>query len=87
MAVVNSSHLILHLFHSQMLRNRARRLRQHGEESGADLSQSRVRRAVEIMVAMGQVHGVERRFWARETSTDWWDRIVLQLWQPGWGQI
>ncbi|CAM4573713.1 unnamed protein product [Caretta caretta] len=29
---------------------------------------------------MGQVHAVERRFWAQETSTDWWDRIVLQVW-------
>ncbi|KAG6927530.1 hypothetical protein G0U57_009716, partial [Chelydra serpentina] len=35
---------------------------------------------VEIMVAMGHVDPVERRFWARETSTDWWDRIVLQVW-------
>ncbi|CAM5108407.1 unnamed protein product [Natator depressus] len=32
------------------------------------------------MVLMGQVHVVERRFWARETSTDWWDHIVLQVW-------
>ncbi|KAG6930721.1 hypothetical protein G0U57_003015, partial [Chelydra serpentina] len=23
---------------------------------------------------------VEWRCWARETSTDWWDRIVLQVW-------
>ncbi|CAM4440791.1 unnamed protein product [Lepidochelys kempii] len=34
----------------------------------------------EIMVLLGQVHAVERRFWARETSTDWWDRIVLRVW-------
>ncbi|CAM2110865.1 unnamed protein product [Caretta caretta] len=33
-----------------------------------------------IMVLMGQVHAVECQFWARETSTDWWDRIVLQVW-------
>uniref|UniRef100_A0A8C3TDU6 DDE Tnp4 domain-containing protein n=1 Tax=Chelydra serpentina TaxID=8475 RepID=A0A8C3TDU6_CHESE len=32
------------------------------------------------MVVMGQVHAVERRFWAQETSTDWWDCTVLQLW-------
>uniref|UniRef100_A0A8C3FBM1 Putative nuclease HARBI1 n=1 Tax=Chrysemys picta bellii TaxID=8478 RepID=A0A8C3FBM1_CHRPI len=32
------------------------------------------------MLLMGQVIAVERRFWARETSTDWWDRIVLQVW-------
>ncbi|XP_065435901.1 uncharacterized protein LOC135979501 isoform X1 [Chrysemys picta bellii] len=67
-----------------MLRNRARRLRQRSEdiksERGTDLSQSTGPRAVDIMVAMGHVDGVERRFWARETSTDWWDRIVLQIW-------
>ncbi|XP_065444881.1 monofunctional C1-tetrahydrofolate synthase, mitochondrial isoform X7 [Chrysemys picta bellii] len=67
----------------QMLRNRARRLRQRSEdmksESGTDLSQSTGPRAVNIMVAMGHVDAVERRFWARETSTDWWDRIVLQV--------
>ncbi|CAM4645550.1 unnamed protein product [Caretta caretta] len=28
----------------------------------------------------GQVHAVECRFWAWETSTDWCDRIVLQVW-------
>ncbi|KAH1165579.1 hypothetical protein KIL84_023138 [Mauremys mutica] len=84
MAVVNSSHLIVHLFHSQLLRNRARRLRQRGEDmksqTGTDLSQSTGRRAADIMVAMGHVHAMGRRFWDRETSTDWWDRIVLQVW-------
>ncbi|CAM5074464.1 unnamed protein product [Natator depressus] len=34
----------------------------------------------DIMVAVGQVDTVERRFWARQTSTAWWDRIVLQVW-------
>ncbi|XP_065407249.1 uncharacterized protein LOC135972605 [Chrysemys picta bellii] len=68
----------------QMLRNRARRLRQRGEdiksERGTDLSQSTGPCAVDIMVAMGHVDAMERLFWARETSTDWWDRIVLQVW-------
>ncbi|CAM4708179.1 unnamed protein product [Lepidochelys olivacea] len=32
------------------------------------------------MVLMGQVHAVQRQFWAWETSTDWWDRIVWQVW-------
>uniref|UniRef100_A0A8C3PC42 Putative nuclease HARBI1 n=1 Tax=Chrysemys picta bellii TaxID=8478 RepID=A0A8C3PC42_CHRPI len=36
--------------------------------------------ALEIMLLMGQFLSVERRFWARETSTDWWDRIVLRVW-------
>ncbi|XP_067394775.1 uncharacterized protein, partial [Emydura macquarii macquarii] len=26
------------------------------------------------------LQSVDRRFWCRETSTDWWDRIVMQLW-------
>ncbi|CAM5089244.1 unnamed protein product [Natator depressus] len=29
---------------------------------------------------MGQVPAMEHQFWARETSTDWWDRIVLRVW-------
>ncbi|CAM5073331.1 unnamed protein product [Natator depressus] len=45
-----------------------------------DFSQSMGPGNVGIMVLMGQVHAVECRFWARETSTDWWDRIVLQVW-------
>uniref|UniRef100_A0A8C3HBD3 DDE Tnp4 domain-containing protein n=1 Tax=Chrysemys picta bellii TaxID=8478 RepID=A0A8C3HBD3_CHRPI len=32
------------------------------------------------MLLMGQILSMERRLWARETSTDWWDRIVLQVW-------
>ncbi|CAM4441012.1 unnamed protein product [Caretta caretta] len=32
------------------------------------------------MVAVGLVDTVERRFWAQQTSTGWWDRIVLQVW-------
>ncbi|CAM5131383.1 unnamed protein product [Natator depressus] len=45
-----------------------------------DFSQSTGPGNAGIMVLMGQVHVVECRFWARETSTDWWDRIVLQVW-------
>ncbi|KAG6926834.1 hypothetical protein G0U57_011028 [Chelydra serpentina] len=84
LSVVNTSRLIVHLFQNQMQRNRARRQRKLREdmnsERGTDLSQSTGPRPVEIMVAMGHVDPVERRFWARETSTDWWDRIVLQVW-------
>uniref|UniRef100_A0A452HJ44 DDE Tnp4 domain-containing protein n=1 Tax=Gopherus agassizii TaxID=38772 RepID=A0A452HJ44_9SAUR len=35
---------------------------------------------LELLTVMGEVLPVPRRFWARETSTDWWDRIVLQVW-------
>ncbi|KAG6927814.1 hypothetical protein G0U57_009276, partial [Chelydra serpentina] len=84
LSIVNTSRLIVHLFQNQMQRNRARRQRKLREymnsERGIELSQSTGPRTVEIMVAMGHVDPVERRFWARETSTDWWDRIVLQVW-------
>ncbi|CAM2106548.1 unnamed protein product [Caretta caretta] len=50
------------------------------EDMDTDFSQSRGPGNVGIMVLMGQVHAVEHRFWARETSTDWWDHIVLQVW-------
>ncbi|EMP37844.1 hypothetical protein UY3_04909 [Chelonia mydas] len=33
----------------------------------------------DIMAAVGLVDIVERQFWARQTSIDWWDRIVLQF--------
>ncbi|XP_074800475.1 transcription elongation factor A protein 1 isoform X1 [Natator depressus] len=45
-----------------------------------DFSQSTGPGNLDIMVVMGQVHAVECQFWARETSTDWWDCIVLQVW-------
>ncbi|CAM4532255.1 unnamed protein product [Caretta caretta] len=45
-----------------------------------DFSQSTGPGNAGIMVLMGQVHVVECRFWARETNTDWWDCIVLQVW-------
>ncbi|CAM4462684.1 unnamed protein product [Lepidochelys olivacea] len=65
-------------------RYRARRRRQRGpvsdQDMDTDFSESMGPANACIMVLMGQVHAVERRFWARETSTDWWDRIVLQVW-------
>nr|XP_048717289.1 uncharacterized protein LOC125641420 [Caretta caretta] len=45
-----------------------------------DFSKATVSSNLEIMVLLGQAHAVERRFWARETSTEWWDHIVLQVW-------
>ncbi|KAG6933192.1 hypothetical protein G0U57_019658, partial [Chelydra serpentina] len=84
LSVANTSRLMAHLFQTQMQRNRERRQRKLREylnsERGMDLSQSAGPRPLDIMVAMGHVDPVERRFWARETSTDWWDRIVLQVW-------
>nr|XP_048717238.1 uncharacterized protein LOC125641400 [Caretta caretta] len=70
-------------------RNQARRRRQRGDDSDEDIdtdfSQSTGTGNAGIMVLMGQVHVVERRFWARETSTDWWERIVLQVWDDSHG--
>uniref|UniRef100_A0A674IZS0 DDE Tnp4 domain-containing protein n=1 Tax=Terrapene triunguis TaxID=2587831 RepID=A0A674IZS0_9SAUR len=66
--------------------NQERRRLQRGDESDEeiymdiDLSQSTGLSNVQIMVLLGKVRAVERQFWARETSTDWWDRIVLQVW-------
>ncbi|CAM4578504.1 unnamed protein product [Lepidochelys olivacea] len=45
-----------------------------------DFSQSMGPGNVGIMMLLGQVHAVECRFWARETNTDWWDCIVLPVW-------
>ncbi|CAM5128216.1 unnamed protein product [Eretmochelys imbricata] len=50
------------------------------EDMDTDFSHSRGPGTVGIMVLMGQVHAVECRFWAQETSTDWWDCTVLQVW-------
>uniref|UniRef100_A0A8C3HLG3 Nuclease HARBI1 n=1 Tax=Chrysemys picta bellii TaxID=8478 RepID=A0A8C3HLG3_CHRPI len=88
MSSITSTRVILEYMQNQNLpkQNQARRRRQHGDESDEeidmdiDFSQSTGPGSVHIMVLMGQVHAVERRFWARETSTDWWDRIVLQVW-------
>ncbi|CAM4538526.1 unnamed protein product [Lepidochelys olivacea] len=64
--------------------NQASRRRQRGDESDedtdTDFSQSTGPGNVGTMVLMGQVHAVERRFWARETSTDCLDCIVLRVW-------
>ncbi|XP_065423507.1 uncharacterized protein LOC135975652 isoform X1 [Chrysemys picta bellii] len=49
-------------------------------DMGIDLTEGTGPSNVHIMVLMGQVHAVERRFWARETNTEWWDLIVLQVW-------
>ncbi|CAM4589218.1 unnamed protein product [Caretta caretta] len=62
----------------------ARRRRQpdhvSDQDMDTDFSESMGPANACIMVLMGQVHAVERRFRAQETSTDWWDRIVLRVW-------
>ncbi|XP_053904772.1 uncharacterized protein LOC128848703 isoform X6 [Malaclemys terrapin pileata] len=91
MSTMNTTRIVLEYMQSQNMpkQNQARRQLQRlqrGDESDEeidmdiDLSQSTGPSNVQIMVLLGQVHGVEHRFWARETSRDWWDCIVLQVW-------
>ncbi|CAM5104837.1 unnamed protein product [Natator depressus] len=75
--------LLIILQYVQKLQKQVRRRRQCGDESDEDMdtdfSQSMGPGDLAILVAMGQVHAMEHRFWAWETSTDWWDHIVLQV--------
>ncbi|XP_053894089.1 uncharacterized protein LOC128842263 [Malaclemys terrapin pileata] len=85
MSTVNTTCIILQYMQNQNLQkqNQARRRQQCGDESDEDMdidfSQSMSPGNVHIMVLMGQVHAMECQFWAWETSTDWWDHIVLQV--------
>ncbi|KAM7152503.1 uncharacterized protein RBU57_012649 [Macrochelys suwanniensis] len=85
-AVMNTTRIVQEYMENenQELLQQARRRQQRPEDSDedmdTDLSQKRSPHKVDIMVVMGHVDTVERRFWARETSTDWWDHIVLQVW-------
>ncbi|XP_053892137.1 uncharacterized protein LOC128841270 [Malaclemys terrapin pileata] len=90
MSTMNITRIVLEYMQSQDMpkqnQDQPRRRLQHGDESDEeidmdiDLSQGTGPSNVQIMVLLGQVHAVERRFWAWETSTDWWDRIMLQVW-------
>uniref|UniRef100_A0A8C3F3E8 DDE Tnp4 domain-containing protein n=1 Tax=Chrysemys picta bellii TaxID=8478 RepID=A0A8C3F3E8_CHRPI len=90
MNTVNTTRIVLEYMQSQDMpkqnQDQPRRRLQLGDESNEemdmdiDLSQGTGPSNVQIMVLLWQVHAVERRFWARETSTDWWDRIMLQVW-------
>ncbi|XP_053892576.1 uncharacterized protein LOC128841534 [Malaclemys terrapin pileata] len=81
-SIVNTLRIILQ--YVQNLQKQARRRRQCNHDSDEDMdtdfSQSTGPGNLDIMVVMGQVHAMERRFWAQETSTDCWDRIVLLIW-------
>ncbi|CAM4691416.1 unnamed protein product, partial [Caretta caretta] len=90
-STLNTTRLIQQYMQHQNLAKRYRtsRRRQRGDMSDEDMDtdffQSTGPGNVGIMVLMGQVHTVECRFWAWETSTDWWDRIVLQVWDDSQG--
>uniref|UniRef100_A0A8C4WRI3 Putative nuclease HARBI1 n=1 Tax=Gopherus evgoodei TaxID=1825980 RepID=A0A8C4WRI3_9SAUR len=85
--VVNTSHVLVQSVLNRDLESQARRRRRLGQRSDEsdedmdiELSQTAGPCSLEILLVMGQVLAIERRFWARETSTDWWDRIVLRVW-------
>ncbi|XP_065413258.1 histone deacetylase 8 isoform X4 [Chrysemys picta bellii] len=90
MSTMNTTRIVLEYMQSQDMpkqnQDQPTRRLQRGDESDEeidmdiDLSQGTGPSNVQIMVLLGQVHAVECRFWPRETSTDWWDRIVLQVW-------
>ncbi|CAM5092389.1 unnamed protein product [Natator depressus] len=77
-STVNTSRIIL-----EDVQNRAKR-HQHEDDCDrfmdTDVPESMGCGNWDSMAAVGLVDTVERRFWARQTSTDWWDRIVLQVW-------
>ncbi|KAG6935943.1 hypothetical protein G0U57_013716 [Chelydra serpentina] len=81
MAVVNTLHIIVRFIQNRNLRNQesSQRSEESDEDMDTDLCQRMGPRKLDILVAMGQAHAVERQFWAQETSTDLWDRIVLQV--------
>ncbi|EMP35015.1 Coiled-coil domain-containing protein 90B [Chelonia mydas] len=76
MSIVNTSRIIL-----EYEQNRAKR-RQHEddceEDMDTDVPESMGCGNWDIIVAVGLVDTVECQFWAQQTRTDWWDRIVLQ---------
>ncbi|XP_065435678.1 uncharacterized protein LOC135978883 [Chrysemys picta bellii] len=90
MNIVNTSRIIVQFMLNQDQKNEARRRRRQlrSDESDEDIdmdmdtdfSQTAGPGTLEIMLLMGQVLSVGRQFWAQETSTDRWDRIVLQVW-------
>ncbi|CAM5150405.1 unnamed protein product [Natator depressus] len=85
-STLNTTRIIQQYMQHQYLAKQNRASRRHqrshvsDQDMDTDFSQSTGPGNVGIMVLMGQAHVVECRFWARETSTDWWDRIVLQVW-------
>uniref|UniRef100_A0A8C0J8B7 DDE Tnp4 domain-containing protein n=1 Tax=Chelonoidis abingdonii TaxID=106734 RepID=A0A8C0J8B7_CHEAB len=56
-------------------------LQSDSEESSDDEIDSADAPDTKLLVAVTDVlSAVERRLWARETSTEWWDHIVMQVW-------
>ncbi|EMP26997.1 hypothetical protein UY3_15905 [Chelonia mydas] len=75
-SIVNTLCIIL-----EYVQKRAKR-RQHeddcDEDMDTDIPESMGCGKWDIMAVVGLADTVESRFWAQQTSTDWWDHIVLQ---------
>ncbi|CAM5157009.1 unnamed protein product [Natator depressus] len=77
-SIVNTSCIILEYVQNQA--KRRQREEDFDEDMDTDVPESPGCGNWDIMAAVELVDTVERRFWARQTSTDWWDCIVLQVW-------
>uniref|UniRef100_A0A8C3PC11 Putative nuclease HARBI1 n=1 Tax=Chrysemys picta bellii TaxID=8478 RepID=A0A8C3PC11_CHRPI len=51
-----------------------------GEESDDAIEPRNVYYTKLLVASTDMLSTVERRFWARETSTEWWDHIVMEVW-------
>ncbi|KAM7165966.1 uncharacterized protein RBU57_007013 [Macrochelys suwanniensis] len=72
MSLASMSHLAVELF---------LKIQSDSEESDDDDIDSHNAFDMNLLVAFTyMLCTVERRFWARETSTEWWDHIVMQVW-------
>uniref|UniRef100_A0A8C0HBY2 DDE Tnp4 domain-containing protein n=1 Tax=Chelonoidis abingdonii TaxID=106734 RepID=A0A8C0HBY2_CHEAB len=87
LTVVNTSRtLVLTILNNELQRQeeRRRQLLLSGEDSDdemeAEFSITAGPSVLELLLLTGHLLPIECRIWARETSTDWWDRIVLTVW-------
>ncbi|EMP30815.1 hypothetical protein UY3_12010 [Chelonia mydas] len=76
-SITNISRLILQYSHS---RYRSRCVEQCDAMQAALLEDIEQSNSQLLATVTHHLDTVVCRFWAWETSTDWWDRIVMQLW-------
>ncbi|KAM9143899.1 uncharacterized protein ACDP82_007612 [Pangshura tecta] len=72
MNVMNTTRLVLHYFMNCE--------RENDSVVPALLAAMETNNSRLLLVFTEQLHAVDRRYWARETSTEWWDRIVMHGW-------
>ncbi|XP_050818238.1 uncharacterized protein LOC127055383 [Gopherus flavomarginatus] len=71
MNVASTSRLAVELF---------LQLQSDSEESDDDIDSPDARDNKLLVAVTDMLSTVERHLWARETSTEWWDHIILQVW-------